>query len=320
MKKSIWIGLLVAVGFGYFAFRGISFRDVLVTLSHARLSLIVLAIAVYLLDFFLRAFRWSIIVEPLQKSSARQLIWVLVLGFFANNILPLRIGEIVRAHFGARKLGISRTSALGTIVIERLFDMASFLAIFLVASTALPFPGYMKKGALAMGIAGVVLLCVLVLTHFRRDAVVSLFRRFPVPPRWTEQLIQMLTHFTESTIGALSWGVLWKSLILSCIIWTLEATYLMTLAHALAVPLPLLGAFFLLFALGLSVSVPQGPGFVGTFEFFGTMALSFLGIPRETGLPVILAIHGIQFILIAVFGMIALGKENLSLGSLSKTR
>ena len=76
-------------------------------------------------------------------------------------------------------------------------------------------------------------------------------------------------------------------------------------------------AFFLLFALGLSVTLPQAPGYVGTFELFGVTALTFLGIPKDQGLAVILAVHGTQFIFITLLGSLALWKEGLTFRSLT---
>lgn len=320
MRKQVWIGIAVTVTFAYFAFRGISFREVGHALSQARVPLIGIAILIYAIDFALRSFRWSVILQPIKTTNTKELLWVLVLGFFANNILPFRMGELARAHFCARKLSIPASSALGTIVMERLCDMISFLFVFFLASSALPFPAYMKKGACFMGLACLAAFGVLLFMHFKRESFQRLVHRSPLRNEWKAKLVEVSQHFTHSTIGVFSGPVFVKAIFLSFAIWTAEAGFLYTIAHALSVPLPFMGAFFLLFALGLSVALPQGPGYVGTFEFFGTTALTLLGIPKETGLPVILAVHGLQFSLIALLGTIGLWKENVSFKSLSTPR
>ncbi len=320
MRKQIWIGLVIAVFFGYFAFRGISFREIGHALSQANLTIIGIAVLLYIADFLIRTVRWSIIIKPLKPVGPFEMVWVLLLGFFANNVLPFRMGEIARAHFCAQKTGISRSSAFGTIVMERLCDMVSFLFVFLIASTAVPFPAYMKKGALLMGSACLLAILALLFAHFKKQAFESILRRIPVPDSWKGKLMEMVNQFTHSTIGILRVGLLVKALCLSAVVWTAEAGFLFLIAKSLAVPLPFMGAFFLLFALGLSVALPQGPGYVGTYEYFGTTALAFLGIPKEQGLPMILAVHGLQFVLIALFGMFSLWKEGLSFRTLSSTR
>jgi len=110
-----------------------------------------------------------------------------------------------------------------------------------------------------------------------------------------------------------------EAMAFSIVIWVTEGTFLYLISRAFVIPLTYAGAYFLLFALGLSVTLPQAPGFVGTFELFGVTALSLLGIPKSQGLPVVLAVHGIQFIFIAILGCLALWKEGLSFQNLTST-
>ncbi len=320
MRKQLGLGLIVTGIFAYFAFRGISFREIGHALSQANMGLVGIALAIALFNFVLRGVRWSVIIHPLKPIGSLDVLWVLMLGFFANNVLPFRMGEIARAHVCARKIGISLSGALGTVVMERLCDMVSFLLVFLVASSAVPFPAYMKKGALLMGGSCLLMLIALLFAHFQRSAFQALLNSIPIPALWKGKIQEIVTQFTHSTIGVLRLSVLVKALTLSFIIWTGEAVFLHLIAKSLAVSLPLMGAFFLLFALGLSVALPQGPGYVGTFEYFGATALVFLGIPKENGLPVILAVHGIQFGLVCLLGVFSLWKEGLSLRTLSSTR
>ncbi len=130
----------------------------------------------------------------------------------------------------------------------------------------------------------------------------------------------MIDQITQSTVSNMPVGTAATVSLVSLLVWTTEATFLYLVAQALAVPLPYAGAFFLLFALGLSVALPQAPGYIGTFEFFGVTALALLGIPKEHALPVMLTIHSVQFVMIACMGMVALWHEGLSLKSLSSFR
>ena len=72
--------------------------------------------------------------------------------------------------------------------------------------------------------------------------------------------------------------------------------------------------------MGLSVTLPQAPGYVGTMELFGVTALLWLGIPREQGLPIILTIHATQFLFILLLGCWALWHEGLSVAGLMATK
>jgi len=317
MKKHVWIGLAVAATCLYFAFRGISFTELWATLMLGKPSLILLALALYTIEYLLRSKRWAILMKPIQLIGAFQLYWVLMIGFFANNVLPLRMGELVRAHICGMKLKISRTASIGTILLERLCDTLSFLTTFLIASLFFPFPPYMKKGAWLLGGTCLLVIALLLLIHRREDLFRSLLDKSPLPATWKIKIQHHTTHFIHSISGISRPLLVLEAMTFSMMIWTLEGTFLYLMARAFAVDLKYAEAFFLLFALGLSVTLPQAPGFVGTFELFGVTALSLLGISKNQGLPVILAIHGTQFIFIAVLGSLGLWKEGLKFENLS---
>jgi len=315
----MWIGYVLAAICLYFAFRGISFRDFGETLSHARPIWILLALPVYLIGYVLRSERWAILIQPVHPIAARDLFWLMIIGFFANNVLPLRMGELVRAHICGTKFKISRTASLGTILLERLCDTLSFLTTFLVVAMLYPFPRFVEKGALLLGGACLGVIAALILIKNHESPFLQILDQVGLPASWKEKIRHATTHFIHSVSGITRPRYVAEAIGLSLVIWTLEGTFLFMMAHAFAVKLQYSQAFFLLFVLGLSVTIPQAPGYVGTMELFGVTALSLLGIPKEQGLPVILAIHGMQFTLIAVLGAIGLWREGLSFHNLVAT-
>lgn len=319
MRKSIIAGYLLAAVCLYLAFRGISFKEFGETLTHASLRWVALALLLYILDFMLRSVRWSILIRPVRAVSPKDLFWPMIIGYFANNILPLRMGEIVRAHVCGTKFKISRTASLGSILLERIGDTLSFLITFLVASLFYPFPPYMEKGAWLLGGACILTIVVLLLIRPYEKKFHQVLDRSFLPPSWNVRIKHSATHFIHSTSGITQPRYVLEAMILSLVIWVLEGTFLFMMAKAFMIPFQYSEAFFLLFALGLSVTLPQAPGYVGTFEFFGVTALSILGIPKSQGLPLILAIHGTQFTFIALMGVMGLWREGLSLHHLTST-
>jgi uncharacterized protein (TIRG00374 family) len=317
-QMHVWIGIFIAAVCLYLAFRGISFAQLWSALSHANPWPIVMAIALSVVSYFLRAERWAVLIKPVQPIKAAQLFWVLVIGFFANNILPLRMGELVRAHVCGKKFQISRTASLGTILLERLCDTLSFLTTFLVASLFVPFPGYMKKGALLLGAACFLVIVSLFLIHRHEDRFRAILNGSPLPARWKEIVHDSTTHFIHSISGITQPRFVAEAMAFSLVIWIIEGTFLYLMSRAFAIHLSYASAFFLLFALGLSVTLPQAPGYVGTFELFGVTALALLGIPKNQALPLVLAIHGTQFLFIAVLGCVALWKEGLTFHTLTE--
>jgi len=312
MRKHLWIGLLVAGVCLYYAFRGVSFSQLVGVLAHGRPLPILLALSLYIFGYLLRSERWAVLIKPIRTISASSLFWPMVIGFFANNVLPFRMGELVRAHICGRKFKISRAASLGTILLERICDSLAFLTTFLVASLFYPFNRDLEKGAWLLGGGCILVLVLLVLIRQYEGWFHAALDRCPVPASWKTRFKNLTIHFIHSTSGITQPRYVIEAMAFSLVIWSIEGTFLYLMAHAFAVDIKYGQAFFLLLALGLSVTLPQAPGYVGTYELFGVTALGFLGIPKNQGLPLILAIHGMQFLFIATLGTFALWREGLS--------
>jgi uncharacterized membrane protein YbhN (UPF0104 family) len=175
----------------------------------------------------------------------------------------------------------------------------------------------MEKGAWLLG--GVCLLTISGLIFIRTYEVAfhaALDWSF-LPHSWKGKIKHLAGHFISSTSGLSEPRYIIETMGLSLVVWIIEGSFLFFMAHAFGVSMKYSEAFFLLFALGLSVTLPQAPGYVGTYEFFGVTALTLLGISKDQGLPLVLAIHGTQFIFVSIFGIIGLWQEGLTLNSLT---
>ena len=319
MRAKLFIGIVVALVCLYFAFRGISFTHLWAALRMAEGKWIIFALCIYTVGWFFRTWRWQILMRPILTVPVFSLWGPLILGFFANNILPFRMGELVRAHITGQKFGISRSTSLGTILLERLCDLIAFLSTFVAASLFFPFPSAAKKAAALMALACAFLIVALLLGIRYQKHLHQLIDRIPVSSKWKIQLQVITEKFIQGVSGMHEIAYVAGALGVSLIIWMIEGITLYLLVRAFPIAFSYSKAFFLLFFLGLSVTLPQAPGYVGTMELLGVTALIWLGIPKEQGMPVILAIHATQFSYIMILGCIALWKEGLSISGLMKT-
>jgi len=316
MRKQLLIGAVISATCLYFAFRGLSLQEVGVALRKADPKWLLLALTVYACSFMIRAYRWEKLMKPVKPVPASQLLRPMVIGFFANNVLPFRMGEIVRAHVAGQKLGISRTASLGTIVLERICDTISFLTIFLVVAFFFPFPGHVKHAASALGVGCAGLIVFLWFASKHHTLAASWIDRLPVTAKLRGQIQRAVVNFTQGVAGLRQGSYMAQAVALSMVVWTIEGTVDFLIVHAFPVNVTYPQAFFLLFFLGLSVTLPQAPGYVGTVELFGVLALTLLKVPKDMALSIVLTIHGCQFLFVMVLGLWALSKEHLSLGML----
>ncbi len=103
----VWAGLLVSLVFIYFALRNQDFGHIWQALREAEYGWLIPAVAVYFLGVMVRAVRWHYLLRAVQDIPPRRLFPIVVIGYMANNILPLRAGEVVLVHAGAGGVGLA---------------------------------------------------------------------------------------------------------------------------------------------------------------------------------------------------------------------
>lgn len=304
----------------YFAFRGISLQEAITPILQANFLWILLSLVVYSLGFLVRALRWKIIFQPIQQVSALRLFPLLMIGFFGNNVLPLRMGELLRAHVCGRQLGVSRTACLGTIMLERFMDMLTFAGLFTVNAFFFTFPEDIQKAAKKMGIISGIGLAGTILLLTGKNYFKTVIGWFPLSPRIVLIIQKHFESILQGLSGLRTVKAVVQIILLSMLVWSIEASFMYGIAHALGMEFSFGYALFLLFCLAVAVALPQAPGFVGTMEFFGVMALGLLGFEKGPALSLILCIHALQFLFIIVVGVWSLWKEGLSFQSILSTK
>src|SRR5262249_15425762 len=149
-----------------------------------------------------------------------------------NNVLPLRMGEFVRAHVTGNKFSISRTASLGTILLERLCDTLAFLSTFVAVALFFPFPRNVEKGAAALGItcAMVIISLIVILRHEER--FYAIVHRLPIRPHWQGKIKDLVKNFAHGVSGMKRLEHVIGAMALSLVIWIIEGTMLYLMAHS----------------------------------------------------------------------------------------
>ncbi|MHB8376095.1 MAG: lysylphosphatidylglycerol synthase transmembrane domain-containing protein, partial [Dehalococcoidia bacterium] len=135
-SRSFWIGMAVtAVLVGWFVWRNWDkFPDMKRAFQDADWRLALLSLPIYFLGLFVRTVRWQYLLRPVKKVSAFRLYPVVIIGLMANNVLPARAGEFARAYVLGQRERISKTTSLGTIAVDRLFDGVTLIPLMLIVA------------------------------------------------------------------------------------------------------------------------------------------------------------------------------------------
>lgn len=135
--------ILITVAFLYFAFRNVNMEKALEIISRSSVFVIILYLIVFMLSHYVRALRWGLMLKSVKENiSKNHLFGSVIVSYGVSCVIP-RLGEIYRALFLGKWENISRTTVLGTIVVERIIDITFFAFASLVSSML--FPGDLFK-------------------------------------------------------------------------------------------------------------------------------------------------------------------------------
>jgi uncharacterized protein (TIRG00374 family) len=321
MRNSLRIALSLALSaiFLWIALHGVSWDEARASLREAHLWVLAPAFLVGLLSLYFRALRWGILLRPFSRVDTQALMSATAIGFAANMLLPLRAGEVIRPWLLARKVNLPLAQTLATVALERLFDMATLLLFFAIATLTLPLPPEWRRYGWFFLATFVVLLALLVALQQlpeRTIAVVSTLL-VPLPERVSSLAERAIRQFAEGLASLQSGAAIALALGYSLAVWlTLAITFGLGIS-ALELPVPWVrGALSLTAIVAIAVAIPGGPGFIGMFQVGCEVALGVYGIGKSVAFSYSVLVHLIQFASSVAFGLYYFVRENVSLSEL----
>jgi len=155
-------GFIVTAGAIYLALRGVNLDDAGDALADSNLFWLVPASALLAAALALRALRWWSLFDAAHRPPLRAVTRALFIGFFFNNILPVRAGEVMRVIALHRRAGTPRAEGLSTVVVERLFDVLALLFLLFASYPLLPEISWLRAAALFGAVAVAAAITVLI--------------------------------------------------------------------------------------------------------------------------------------------------------------
>jgi hypothetical protein len=316
MRWKLWLGVTVSVGLLYVAFRGVQLNELRSALAEVRAGWLIPVLATIFVRFWLTALRWRVLLRPVKPIGLHRLFGVTMIGFMANNILPLRIGEFVRAYALGRAEALPASLSFATIVVERVFDGFTLLLFLLGGLLFLRLPPlvlWLAGGSFCLYLG--VLVVLLSVRHAWGAALVG-----RIVAALPDRLRAPADHFLESFrlgLDALGDGrAVTATVGLSLAIWAINALGVQAMFAAFSLDLPLHASFLVLAIMAGILVLPSAPGYVGTFQYGTVLALGLFGVSKEVALSLSLVYHALNYIPITTIGLAYLGAMNLTLGEL----
>lgn len=256
------------------------------------------------LFFVLRAYRWQCLAKPIASLPLRPFWSASLIGFMANDLLPLRMGELVRPYALAHLTSIRVSAALATTILERVWDTVAVGVLTFVAFSRFSLPVWVTRTNWI-----VLSVCIVVLVG---GAWVA--RRGVQSFAWLPARFAMTTERFVSGLRSLnSVSALLRVLLLSFAVWFAFVGYYWVLLRACGFSLPFEAALLVTVFTIFAAAVPAAPGFVGTFQYAVVLALRFFAVPKGEALGFSIIAHLMQLVPVTIAGLIALMRARLSL-------
>ena len=312
-----WLGLGISLVFLYLAFRGQDMGQIWEAVRRVDYRYLIPAILVYVAGVGVRALRWSVLLRGIGRLRLRDVFEVVVIGYMANNVLPLRAGEIVRAYALSRRPAdppVRPSSTLATIAVERTMDGLTMLGFILVAALSIGLTTEIRHVALV----AVLVFGLLIAGLFTVSA--GPVRRWTVGqllPRLPDRLATPVGHTLAAFLDGLATLRRRDDIVMvgltSITAWLLEATLYFLIGQGFGLGIGPSVVLLTTAIANLATLIPSSPGYLGPFEAAVVLVLtSAAGVQREVALSYAIVVHAALYIPITLWGFVYWWRASLS--------
>lgn len=326
--KLLAIGVPVTLGFLYFAApkEPEEWKQLATAFRTADYRLLPVFLVILALFYWLKAFRWRLLLAPLGNFPTSQLVPSMMIGFGVNNVVPAHLGELVRVGVFWKQSKVPFSSVLSTVALERLFDLIAILSLLGVGlvlveglDPTIKQLGLLVAGVTAAGVVGAALYV------FFTQQVLALvrwaFRILPLPEAFEEKVLALAESGAAGLKAIRSPGLLAAVISTSFAKWILNGLLAWIALYAFDIQISAAMSFVLLGAIALAVTIPSTPGYFGVIQATFWVVLQTQPELADRKADVFAAsifYHMAQWLPVTVIGLGYFVKSGLSLGDFAK--
>ena len=335
-SKRLWLGLAVTLVFLGLLLLRVDLGETVESLADANFLYLVPGIGLYFIAVLFRTLRWRFLLWHMKPISTGRLLPVVVVGYMANNLLPFRLGEVVRSYYLGQREEVSKSAALATIGLERVFDGLTLLLLLAVA--ALLKDNLLQDLAERSGIPVYLLILGTVAPFVTVLSLMIAAARRPgwpirviaplacrLPKRVGPNLVELTGLFISGLASLRDLRRVQILLLLSLPVWLLEASMLYVIGFSFGLQdhfstqVEMAAVILAVTATSnLATSLPSSQGGIGPFEFFAIGTLEVLGVPIQVATAYTITMHAALLLPVVVAGLATLWWQNISFRNLSR--
>lgn len=290
------------------------------SLSTANYWYVLPALGVYFFGVWLRAIRWRFLLQPIKTIGVSRLFPVVVIGYMANDVLPARLGEAVRAYVLGEREDVSKSATLATILVERLFDGIVMLLFMALVGLTFPFDeGLQQIFRITSGIFLLALIGFVIAASAKGLALRLLDALLrPLPSAVGARLADFAHRFLDGLDVLRSPSLVMATLVLTAGAWLAEAAMYFLISLGFGLPLGFLAYLLTTAVANLGTMVPSAPGYIGTFEALATRSLALFGADPNVALSYVIVLHVALLVPVTLLGFLYLWQSGLTLSGVQR--
>lgn len=313
MKKqrmSLLVGLGVSLSFLWLGFRGLEIDELWEIMRGIELVWVLIAIPVYFLATYILTWRWYYLLRPVRDLHPNRLFPVVVIGYMANNLLPLRLGEVMRAYVLKRRDQVPIAPTLTTILVERVFDGLVMLTFIFAALLFVDFDEPTLRTVILLTsplFFGALLIFFWLASapHIARRLYTWLIHKL-VPGGLQERLLGVVDELMSGFEALTSRSALGWVIVYSLLSWTVESSTYWIVMQAFDFEVSF-SVLLLVVGFGnLSTILPSTSGYIGTFHAVAILTLVAFDVDRAVAGSYAIVMHATLWAPITTAGFVAL--------------
>ena len=304
--KSI-LGILLSALCVWWAFKDFQLSSFLSIINEIRLFYLILITCLLWISVWLRSFRWKYLFQSSYGLDVFSLYRAEMVGHFGNNVLPLRLGELMRAFMVSKDRKVSKSYVIGTIILERAIDTISLIIIAVYLIIISPYDIFLIKN-----IFWIIFSLLVVIISM---SLISIFIKN------VKSEIRFLKHIRElfSGIRSMKFSAVLPVILLSILIWLIYLLNIYFLQYAFNFNLDFIQILMILVFSYLALGVPAAPGMIGTYHAAIKFTIvDLFGLSSAQGNAFALVSHAYGYILLTLIGLYYFMKGQFNIEVISK--
>ena len=284
-----FMGFVLSISCLIYTLKDFKFTEFIYMLRNINLLSIIIATILLIISVYLRSLRWKFMVSE-DRISIKDLFTGQFIGYFGNNVLPLRLGELLKSRFIAKRYNLTTSKIFGTVILERSFDILGiiFLAIVLL------FINYnlLIEYKYTFYIIPLSLIMIIIILY----SLLTKTRNYAGTNKFFLVIINLING-----IKSLNKNNLFFIIFYTVLIWTIYILHLYLVQDSINLGLDISECVFLLFVSSIVLSIPSLPANIGTFEAGVKETLLMLNISSyQSSFPFLL--HSLTFVPYVLIG------------------